>query len=277
MGTMASSPLWSQTQASESQPRELLENRPVAVSISQVTVSFRSYEQRPTSFKESLLQLLKRGSLHSGGMFNALSNLSLTIERGSVLGIIGSNGSGKSTLLKVITQVLPPTRGIVDVKGSVGSLIELGVGFDPELNAIENIYLNGSLHRLSRAQIKERVDSILEFAELTDCAHKPIKYYSAGMSARLGFSVAVDINPDILIVDEVLGVGDERFQNKCEAVFNRFFESGKTIVMVSHNLEMLERRAHQIALLSRGELVFLGDPSIAVALYRDDNYKTALG
>jgi ABC-type polysaccharide/polyol phosphate transport system ATPase subunit len=248
----------------------------LAIDIRDVTVAYRSYEERPTSLKESALRFLRSGSLRHFSTFDALSKISLSIPRGRVFGIIGSNGSGKSTLLKVLAKVLKPTSGKVTVKGSIASLIELGVGFDPELNAIENIYLNGALHKKSAAQIRHRVDHILEFAELKQFASTPVKYYSSGMAARLGFAVAIDIDPDILLVDEILAVGDERFQTRCHEVFHRLLNSGKTIVLVSHDLKMIESTAHEVALLSRGQLVFLGDPATAVHLYRDENYRTAL-
>ena len=247
-----------------------------AIDIQDITVAFRSYRERPTSLKESLLRFLKYGQLRHYSTFDALSHVSLRVEKGTVLGIIGSNGSGKSTLLKVLAGVLVPTCGSVYVEGSISSLIELGAGFDPEMNAVENIYLNGSLHRKSRSQISSRVEHILEFAELKEFATTPIKYYSSGMYARLGFSVAVDIDPDVLLVDEILAVGDERFQTKCQTVFSDFLKAGKTIVIVSHNVDMLEERADRIALLSKGELKFLGDPSTAVQMYRDTSYQTAL-
>lgn len=246
------------------------------ITIDHVTVAYRSYKERATSLKESVIRFLRTGKTRYYSTFDALSDVSFTVERGQVYGIIGSNGSGKSTLLKVLAQVLPPTLGTARVNGSISSLIELGVGFDPELNAIENIYLNGSLHRKTRAEIKERVEHILEFAELTDFATTPIKYYSSGMSARLGFSVAIDINPDIFLVDEILSVGDERFQEKCHGVFQRFIESGKTIVMVTHDLHMLAKTAHKVGLLSCGKLIFEGDPQVAVDMYRDADYQTRL-
>ena len=162
------------------------------------------------------------------------------------------------------------------MRGELDSLISLGAGFDPELNAIENIYLYGSLHGRDKETIKERIPHILEFAELEEFAQTPIKYYSSGMYARLGFSCAIDTNPDILIVDEVLAVGDERFNKKCRAVFNEFLESDKTIIMVSHGVTMLERIAHQIGVLSKGELIFFGDPKEAVKVYRDPSYQSSL-
>ncbi len=249
---------------------------PKAIDIKDITVAYRSYKERPTSLKESLLKFLRHGVLKHYSTFDALSGVSLSVDPGTVLGVIGSNGSGKSTLLKVLAGVLVPTRGTVAVNGSVSSLIELGAGFDPEMNAVENIYLNGSLHQKTRDYIRSRVDHILDFAELTEFATTPVKYYSSGMYARLGFSVAVDIDPDILLVDEILAVGDERFQEKCRKVFTKFLEAGRTVVIVSHSMKLIEERADKVALLSRGKLVNLGDPAAAIEMYRDNSYQTAL-
>ena len=246
----------------------------VVLSVRDVTVAYRSYKERPTTIKESLLRFIKHGQISHYSTFDALSNVSFDIRRGSVFGLIGSNGSGKSTLLKVMAGVLSPTKGTVDRKGTIASLIELGAGFDPELNAIENIYLYCSLHGKSRNQIRERVPHVLEFAELNDFATTPVKYYSSGMFARLGFSVAIDIDPDILLVDEILAVGDERFQNKCLKVFDRFLASGKTIVMVTHALQAFEGKVDQALLLSRGRVLFDGDPKRALEMYRDPSYQT---
>lgn len=248
----------------------------LAIEVKGVSVAYRAYEKRPTSIKESVVSLVRQGRAQRYSYLNALSDVTLRVTRGEVLGLIGSNGSGKSTLLKVLAGVLKPTSGTVRVSGSVASLIELGVGFDPELNAVENIYLNGSLHKKSSKQIRERVHHILEFAELTHFATTPVKYFSSGMAARLGFAVAIDIDPDVLLVDEVLAVGDERFQEKCNQVFKSFLERNKTIVIISHDLNMIEKLADEVALLSRGQLIFRGDPTIAVHLYRDPRYKHAL-
>jgi len=241
-----------------------------------VTVAYRSYKERPSSLKESFLHLLRTGRFSKYSTFDALDDVSFSVPRGSVLGILGSNGSGKSTLLKVLATVLKPTKGTAKVSGKLSSLIELGAGFDPELTAVENIYLNGSLHQRSEKQIKKRVKPILEFAELTDFANKPVKFFSSGMYARLGFAVAMDINPDILLVDEILAVGDERFQEKCNRAFDTFLAQGKTIVIVSHDAEMLRSRCQSIMLLSRGKMVFLGHPDKAVELYRNQSYEPAL-
>lgn len=248
----------------------------LAIDLSNVTVAYRSYTQRPTSLKESLIRIVKTKQTSSYKMFKALDNVSFTVPKGEVIGFIGSNGSGKSTLLKVLAGVLVPTAGQTIRNGSIASLIELGAGFDPELTGTENIFLNGALHRKTRAQIDKKVEAIIEFAELKDFADTPVKYYSSGMYARLGFSVAIDIDPDILLVDEILGVGDERFQNKCNGVFQSFIKKGKTIVIVSHNMAMLAEQASRVGLLSKGHLIYLGDPEKAIGMYKDANYETAL-
>ena len=248
----------------------------VAIALNGVTVGYRSYREKPNSLKETMLRIISGKGASNYKTLDALKNISLDIQSGEILGIIGGNGSGKSTMLKVMTQVLKPTAGRVSVNGSVASLIELGVGFDPELNAIENIYLNASLHRKTKAEARKTIDKVIDFAELSDFVYTPIKYYSSGMAARLGFSAAIDINPDILLIDEILGVGDERFQKKCEDVFKGFFKSGKTIVLVSHSMELLEQLCTKILLLSRGEMAYLGDPATAIEMYRSESYKAAL-
>lgn len=252
-------------------------DRQIAIAVHGVTVAYRAYRERPTSLKESVLKFLRHGTFRHYSTFDALSGVSFSLPKGSVLGIIGSNGSGKSTLLRVLGQVLEPTQGYATINGRVASLIELGAGFDPDLNAVENIFLNGSLFKKSRAEMASRVDAILEFSELTEFRHTPVKYYSSGMYARLGFSVAIDIDPDILLVDEILAVGDERFQQKCMDAMDSFVKGGKTIVIVSHNLDWVSHKADTLALLSRGELIFYGDPAMALEMYRSDDYQTRLG
>lgn len=248
-----------------------------SVKVENVTVAYRIYKERATSLKESAMRFIKGRKSSSYEDFFALKNVSLKVEKGRVLGIIGSNGSGKSTLLKVMTQVLPPTSGMVQMQGKYSSLVELGVGFDPELTATENIYLHGSLYKKTKRQIEKRIDHIIEFADLQDFRNTRLKYFSSGMIARLGFSAAIDIDPEILIVDEVLAVGDVRFQEKCRAVFNNFFSSGRTVIIVSHDLKMLEKHCSEIALLSCGEVIFKGDPSEALKRYKDPGYHTRLG
>lgn len=249
---------------------------PNAIEASNITVAYRAYNRRPTSLKESLIRLFRGNFQKSYSMFNALSDVSFSVPWGSVFAIIGSNGCGKSTLLKVLAQVLKPTQGCVAVNGAVSSLIELGAGFDPELTGMENIFLNGSLHKKSESFMRSRAHHILEFAELGEFADTPVKYYSSGMYARLGFSVAVDIDPDVLLVDEILAVGDERFQKKCQQVFDSFIARGKTIVWVTHDMDLVAQKAHRAMLLERGQVSFIGDPTEAVRRYRESTYQPVL-
>ena len=248
----------------------------IALELDSVTVSFRTYEDRPTTLKESVLRFIQSGRISSYDTFNALNNISIKIGRGNVVGIIGGNGAGKSTLLKTIAGTIPPTTGRIDVYGRLDSFIQLGAGFDHELSAVENIFLNCSLYKMPRARILERIPHILEFAELHDFAQTPIKYYSSGMCARLGFAVAIERNPDILLVDEILGVGDARFREKCDNFFQDYLDEGKTIVIVSHELEKIQEMSDQIILLSKGTVAYSGDPQTALEIYRDESYESAL-
>ena len=248
-----------------------------AIEVNNITVRYRAYSQRPTSLKEHMLGFLKNRTFKYYTTFDALSGVSFSVPRGKFLGIIGSNGAGKSTLLKTLRGVIAPVEGSIVMRGSIDSLIKLGAGFDRELNAIENIYLYGSLYRIPREEIKERIPRILEFSELEEFSLTPVKYYSSGMFARLGFSCAIDMNPDILLVDEVLAVGDERFRAKCSKEMDKFLDSGKTIVMVSHGINALQKKSDIMGVLSKGKLLYYGDPAEAVKIYRDDEkYQTSL-
>lgn len=247
-----------------------------SILLENISVAFRMQTNRSSSLKESILRIMKGGVSFSPEDFYALKNLSLSIPCGSTLGIIGSNGSGKSTLLKVISGVLSPSQGHISVNGTLSSLIELGVGFDPELTAVENIFLHGSLYKRSASETAKRLNHIIDFAELREFKDQPIKHFSSGMVARLGFSAAIDINPDILVVDEILAVGDERFQQKCNQVFEDYKASGKTIIMVSHDLELIRKHCQTVALLSCGELIFEGAADEALQIYRSGNYHTRL-
>jgi ABC-2 type transport system ATP-binding protein len=261
--------------SSSSEAEEASSLRP-ALEISNVTVSYRAYHRRPTSLKETIIRFITGKREDSFTTFDALSDLSFSIPKGKVYAIIGSNGCGKSTLLKVMAGVLKPVKGTVVRNGEIASLIELGAGFDPDLTAIENIILNGSLHRKTKKEMESRIQHILDFSELHEFAHTPIKYYSSGMYARLGFSVAVDVDPDILLVDEILGVGDERFQEKCSGVFDTLIAKGKTIVIVTHNMDLVLHKAQSALLLEKGKLLLQGSPEEVVAKYREANYQSAL-
>lgn len=246
------------------------------IELENISVEYRLYHERPTSLKEAVVRALKTGKLKHYSKFFALKDINLKVQKGEVFGVVGSNGAGKSTLLRLVAGVLPPTSGQLLVRGTVDSLISLGAGFDPELNALENILLSGSLRKIKLSDLKRDTDKILEFAELKDFADTPIKYYSSGMFARLGFAVAINSDPDILIVDEVLAVGDERFRAKCEQTMKALIKRGKTIFMVSHDLNSIKSLCTRVAVLSRGDIVFTGDAEAALKLYLSPEYHTRL-
>ena len=189
------------------------------------------------------------------------------MEKGEKIGVVGANGSGKSTLLKIISGILKPTSGIVRVRGQVAPLIELGAGFDGEISVLDNILLYGVLLGFSRAEMKARAHSILEFAELEDYVLVPVKGLSSGMVARLGFAIATDVQPDILILDEVLSVGDESFKNKCKQRMDKFWDANATVLVVSHDLEFIQESCDQAIWLSKGKVQLVGNASEAVKYY----------
>jgi len=201
--------------------------------------------------------------------FWALRNVNFKVRQGEVLGIIGPNGSGKSTTLKLLSRILRPDEGRIIVKGRVGALIELAAGFHPDLTGRENVFLNASILGLKREEIKKKYDEIVEFAELEDFMDTPVKWYSSGMFARLGFSVAVHIDPEILLVDEVLSVGDIGFQQKCERKILSIKERGLTIVFVSHNMGVISNICDRVIVLHKGELLYTGQPQDAINVYLD--------
>lgn len=202
--------------------------------------------------KEALLDLFRPNPTE---WFWALKDVSFEVEKGETLGIIGPNGSGKSTILKLVSGVMFPSRGEVSVAGKVSPLIELGAGFHPELTGRENVYLNGVILGLTRKQVKERFEKIVEFAEIQDFIDTPVKHYSSGMYMRLGFSIAIHANPDILLVDELLAVGDINFQKKCMDKMNEFKTKGITIILISHNLKTIEDFCERTIYLDKGKLV----------------------
>jgi ABC-2 type transport system ATP-binding protein len=200
----------------------------------------------------------------------ALDDMTFSIERGEVVGIIGKNGAGKSTLLKLIAKVSQPTNGEVAVNGKLAPLIELGAGFHPELSGKENIFLNGIILGLSEKQVEERFDDIVTFAELEEFVDMPIKHYSSGMYVRLAFSIAVHTDPDILLVDEVLSVGDFDFQRKCMDRMRAFREKGVTIVLVSHDLDVVKSFCDRVIYIRKGKLVFDGPVEAGLEKYHAD-------
>ncbi|MBR2295937.1 MAG: ABC transporter ATP-binding protein [Clostridia bacterium] len=230
-------------------------------------MNFNMPKEKVDSVKEYLIRKLKRRLSYD--KFTALDNISIDIERGEVLGIIGLNGSGKSTLLKVISGILKPSAGEVITNGTISPLIELGAGFDPDLTTRENIFLNGSVLGFERSFIREKYDEILDFAELRDYENVAIKNFSSGMVARLGFSIATLVKPDILIVDEILAVGDFLFQQKCEARISEMMSGGTTVLIVSHSIEQIERLCSRILWLDHGKTRMIGDTATVCEQYKN--------
>lgn len=223
--------------------------------------------RKDNSLKDRLLSF--RAARQHRESFTALRNIHLEFRAGHTVALIGHNGSGKSTLLKVIGNILDPSEGSVARRGRIAALLELGAGFHPDLSGRDNVFLNASLLGMSRTQTEAVFDRIVEFAELEEFIDTQVKFYSSGMYVRLAFAVAVHTDPDILLVDEVLAVGDEAFQRKCMDVIRRFQAEGRTILLVTHNLAQVVELADSAVLLHHGDLIFNGEPREAVALFRD--------
>ena len=221
------------------------------------------------TLKSALLERTLVAGLDDGEAIAALDDISFDVGRGEAVGLIGSNGSGKSTLLKIAAGILRPTAGDIEVSGRVAALIELGAGFHPEISGRENIFINGAVLGLSKREIEERFDSIVEFSGLADFIEEPVKNYSSGMYVRLGFAVAIHTDPDVLMVDEVLSVGDEAFAHKCLRRIEEFLARGKTLLLVSHSLELIEQVCDRALWLDRGHLRLDGHPRRVIDAYRE--------
>lgn len=237
-----------------------------AVEIKDVQMHFNMSSEKLDSLKEYFIKLMKRQLFFED--FVALDGITANIPKGDVFGIVGLNGSGKSTLLKVISGILKPTKGRVRVYGSIAPLIELGAGFDMELTARENIFLNGAVLGLPKSLMEERFEEIVEFSELRDFLDVPMKNYSSGMVARVGFAVATITRPEILIVDEILAVGDFRFQEKCEDRINEMMSGGTTVIIVSHSIDQIERLCKHVLWLEHGKMKMLGDVESVCEAYK---------
>ena len=236
----------------------------VAIDIQHIGKIYYTYEREFDRFREAVS--LTRANYHKE--FVALRDVNLTVRRGECVGIIGTNGSGKSTLLKIVTGVLNPTSGTVRMEGHVSSLLELGAGFNLNYTGMENIYLNGKIMGFTREEMDRRVPEIKQFAGIGDFINQPVKNYSSGMFARLAFAVAINVDPDVLIVDEALSVGDIFFQTKCYHKFDEFRKQGKTILFVSHDLSSVIKYCDRCLLLNRGEQVAVGPCKEVVDIYR---------
>ena len=238
----------------------------LAVEIKNVSMCFNMPKEKIDNMKEFFVKLLKK-QLHYEE-FHALRDVSFSVEKGEVVGIVGLNGSGKSTLLKIISGILSPTVGEASISGTISPLIELGAGFDFELTTRENIFLNGSVLGFDRKFIKEKYDEILDFAELRDFENVAIKNFSSGMIARLGFSIATLVKPDILIVDEILAVGDFLFQQKCEKRIADMMAGGTTVLIVSHSIEQIQRLCTRVVWLEKGQVKMIGETNEVCNLYQ---------
>jgi len=241
-----------------------IQNSKLAISVKNLTKVYHLYNSPKDRLKEALNPLRK--SYHHD--FYAMSGVSFDINRGETVGIIGKNGAGKSTLLKMITGVLTPSSGSIETYGKISSLLELGAGFNPEMTGLENIYLNGTLMGYTREEMEPKIDSILEFADIGEFIHQPVKMYSSGMFARLAFSVSINVDPDILIVDEALSVGDMAFQMKCYKKFQEFQEQNKTILFVTHALDTVIRYCNRGIVIDEGKLIFDNSPKEAVDVFK---------
>ncbi len=234
-----------------------------AVSIHNVSKKFRLYQERNQTLKSAIMR--RRRSVHED--FWALRDVSFDVEQGSTFGLIGSNGSGKSTLLKCLAKIYWPTSGSISYAGRMAALLEVGSGFHHELSGRENIYLNGSILGMSRKEIDRKFDEIIDFSGVEQFIDQPVKNYSSGMYVRLGFSVAISVEPDILIVDEVLAVGDAEFQEKCFQKFRDYRAQGRTVILVSHSMNSVRTMCDQVAWLNKGTLMTVGAAGETIAAY----------
>ena len=242
-----------------------METADTIIEVKDVTMRFNLAEQKTDSIKEYFVKLVT-GKLHFNE-FYALKNVSFEVKRGEAVALIGKNGSGKSTMLKILAGVLYPTRGSVRVNGSIAPLIELGAGFDMELTAKENIYMNGAILGHNRAFMDQHFEQIVEFSELREFINVPLKNYSSGMIARLGFSIATIVRADVLIVDEVLAVGDFRFREKCQKKIAQLLDGGTTLLFVSHSAEQVRALCPKAVWLDHGQVMACGNTEEVYGMY----------
>lgn len=237
-----------------------------AVVVDDVSKKFRLYKEKNDSLKTALMR--GRRSVHED--FWALNDVSFEVPEGSTFGLVGRNGSGKSTLLKCLAKILYPNSGSITSRGKVASLLEVGSGFHPELSGRENVYLNGSILGMSRKDVAKKFDEIVDFSGVRKFIDQPVKNYSSGMYVRLGFSVAINVDPDVLVVDEILAVGDAAFQAKCKEKFAEFRRAGKTVILVTHSMGNIRDMCDHAAWLDNGSLVQVGDAQSVIKAYTAD-------
>src|SRR4051795_8951217 len=239
-----------------------------AIELVNVSKVYRRYSGRQfATLKSALLKRSLLRDLRPNEAFMALNDVSFSVAKGSTVGVIGRNGSGKSTALKLVAGITKPSAGTVQVTGRISALIELGAGFHPEISGRENVFINGIMLGLSKREVEERFDDIVDFAELREFIEAPVKTYSSGMYMRLGFAVAIHVDPDVLLVDEVLAVGDEGFTHKCLDKFAEFRRRNKTILLVTHSLGLVERFCDDAVWIDDGRVMGHGDPKLMVDAY----------
>lgn len=238
------------------------------IDVRDVTIRFNKDNLKVDNLKEYFIRLVKKQLMFQE--FIALQDINLEIKKGESWGFVGTNGAGKSTLLKVVSRILKPSKGTVTVSGTVAALIELGAGIDPQLTARENIYLNGTLLGYSKAFIESKFDEIVEFSELEDFLDSPVKNFSSGMKTRLAFSIATAVEPDILIADEILEVGDMKFRRKCNAKMSAMLKDGTTLLYVSHNVESVKKRCKKAMWLDHGHIIMVGDSKTVCTAFKKE-------
>ena len=238
------------------------------ISVNSVSMMFNLNKDKVTGMKEYIVKALQRRLFYEE--FWALKDISFDVQRGEVVGIMGLNGSGKSTLLKLIAGVFRPTSGSITVRGEIAPLLELGSGFDFEFSARENVYMNGAMFGHSPSFMKDRYADIMDFAELWDFEDVPLKNFSSGMSARLGFAIATSVQPDVLIADEILAAGDFRFVDKCQARLEDMIANGTTVLLVSHSIGTIKKMCSSALLLRKGRMVSMGSVDEICQIYQED-------
>ena len=239
----------------------------IAISVRNVSMMFNLTKNKTTGLKEYVIKALQHQLFYEE--FWALKDVSFSVNKGEVFGVMGLNGAGKSTLLKIIAGVFKPTKGAVSVNGEIAPLLELGAGFDPEFSARDNIYMNGAMYGYPPKFMEEKYDEIVDFAELREFEDVALKNFSTGMKARLGFAVATSVHPDILIADEILGVGDYKFRAKCEKRISSMITRGVTVLIVSHSVEQIKEICSRAILLEKGSVTCIGDVEEVCAVYGD--------
>ncbi|MBC7592217.1 MAG: ABC transporter ATP-binding protein [Salinibacterium sp.] len=237
----------------------------MAVTVDHVSKKFRLYKERNMTIKSAIMR--GRRSVHED--FWALKDISFDVPTGSTFGLIGSNGSGKSTLLKCLSKIYYPEKGTISANGKLAALLEVGSGFHHELSGRVNIFLNGSILGMSKKEVTRKFDEIVDFSGVEQFIDQPVKNYSSGMYVRLGFAIAINVDPDVLVVDEVLAVGDAEFQQKCFNKFEEFKRAGKTVILVSHSMSTVQTMCDHAAWLNKGELVAVGEAEPTIKAYLD--------